>query len=303
VADERVTTEVDGRTLSLSNLDKPLYSDGFTKGQVIAYYLAVAEAMIPHLAGRPLTLRRWPDGTSGPGFFEKNVARTAPPWIPRLSVPSSTGGINTVSVEERAALVWVANLAGLELHVPQWRQLRSAGGVHPDRLVIDLDPGRGAGLAECAQVALLCRDRLADDGLTAFPKTSGSKGLQLYAGLSGARPWQDVHAYARDMAEDLERQVPRLVVSRMDKSLRPHRVLLDWSQNHAGKTTVAPYSLRGLATPTVSVPLRWEEVEAVALGEEAPESLPRTAAEAEDRVGELGDMLSAIESTAGPLPS
>lgn len=298
----RVTTEVDGRTLSLSNLDKPLYRDGFTKGQVIAYYLEIAEAMLPHLSGRPLTLRRWPDGTANDGFFEKNVARTAPEWVPRLRLPTSKGTITTVAVEERATLAWVANLAGLELHVPQWRQHAAAGPVSPDRLVVDLDPGAGTGLLECSQVAVLCREYLAADGLTAFPKTSGNKGLQLYAGLVGDQPWQDVHAYAKAMAESLEKRIPSLVVSRMDKAVRRRRVLIDWSQNHVGKTTVAAYSLRGRPEPTVSAPLTWAEVEGVAVGTLSAEDLPRTTTDVVSRVATNGDLLAGVSETEAPLP-
>jgi bifunctional non-homologous end joining protein LigD len=266
MAGQRVTVAVDGRQLSLSNLDKPLYADGTTKGDVIAYYTAVAPALLPHLAGRPLTLRRWPNGTSQPGFFEKNVARTAPNWVRQveLPVPGSTKNRDTirfVTVEDLPTLVWVANLAGLELHVPQWRLGPDDTPANPDRLVVDLDPGPPADIIACCGVALAAREVLAELGLTAQASTSGNKGMQLYASLDGSLTWPDTRHLARRLAEKLEREHPRLVLSSMDTKARRGKVFIDWSQNHGGKTTISPYSLRGLPIASAATPLSWEEVE------------------------------------------
>jgi bifunctional non-homologous end joining protein LigD len=193
-------------------------------------------------------------------------------------------------------VVWVANLAALELHVPQWR-VGPRGGVHgPDRLVIDLDPGAPAGLAECAQVAHAVRDRLAADGLDAVPVTSGGKGIQLYAAVSGQQDADLVHAYAKRLAEQLEREMPKLVVSRMTKTLRPGRVLLDWSQNHPAKTTIAPYSLRGREHPNVAAPRRWDELESGVL-------LQLDHAEVARRLAANGDPLTGLLQPGPRLPT
>jgi len=260
--------EVEGRRIALRNLDKVLYpATGTTKGEVLAYYAAVAPALLLQLADRPATRKRWPDGVEGGAFFEKNLPNGTPDWIRRvtLPVPGSTKDRETITfpvLDGLPALVWAANLAAIELHVPQWR-VGPGDAVHgPDRLVVDLDPGAPAGLAECAEVAHAVRERLADDGLDAVPVTSGGKGMQLYAALSGTQDAQTVHDYARRLAEELERRLPRLVVSRMTKALRPRRVLLDWSQNHPAKTTVAPYSLRGGPTPLAAAPRTWAELAA-----------------------------------------
>lgn len=266
VAQGQQVVEVEGRRLVLRNLDKVLYpATGTTKGEVLAYYAAVAPALLGQLADRPVTRKRWPDGVNGQTFFEKNLPAGTPEWVRRvtLPVPGSTKDRETISfpvVDGLPALIWAANLAAIELHVPQWR-VGPRGAVHgPDRLVIDLDPGAPAGLAECVEVAHAVRERLAADGLDAVPVTSGGKGMQLYAAVSGSQDAMTVHDYVRRLAEDLERRLPRLVVSRMTRSLRPGRVLLDWSQNHPAKTTIAPYSLRGQDTPLAAAPRRWEEL-------------------------------------------
>jgi len=266
-----VAVDVEGRTLRLSNLDKVLFPEvGLTKGEVIAYYTAVAPVLLPHLAGRPLTVKRYPSGVDGPFFFEKNAARGTPDWVrtERLPAPGSTKNrdeIDYVIVEELATLVWLANLAALELHTPQWT-VGQRGGVHgADQLVLDLDPGAPAAIAECCRVALLLREALAADGLEPVAKTSGSKGLQVYAALAEV-PSDRVSTYAHELAKRLEVEHPDLVVSRMTKSLRPGKVLLDWSQNNAAKTTVSVYSLRARPTATVSTPVTWAEVEAGAAG-------------------------------------
>jgi bifunctional non-homologous end joining protein LigD len=264
-----VTVEVEGRRLRLSNLDKVLYPDtGRTKGEVIDYYTRIAPVLLPHLADRPLTVKRYPNGVDGAFFFEKNAPRGTPEWVrtATLPVPGSTMNrdeISYVVVSELPTLVWLANLAALELHTPQWT-VGPRGGVRgADQLVLDLDPGAPASIVECCQVALLLRDLLVDDGLTPLPKTSGSKGLQVYAAVAET-PADRTSDYAQRLAKRLEQERPELVVSRMAKSLRPGKVLVDWSQNNAAKTTVSVYSLRARPLPTVSTPVSWDEVAAAA---------------------------------------
>ncbi|WP_218566199.1 non-homologous end-joining DNA ligase [Vallicoccus soli] len=287
----RTTVEVAGRRLGLSNLDKVLYpATGFTKGEVIDYYARVAPVLLPHLAGRPATRKRYPDGVEGGSFFEKNAPRHTPDWVRtvRLPTPGSTTGreeIDFVVVEELATLVWLANLAALELHVPQWTVGPRGGARGADLLVLDLDPGAPATVVECCAVALLLREALAEDGLQAWAKTSGSKGLQLYVPVRPV-PWERTHAYARALAERLEAEHGGLVVSRMTKALRPGKVLIDWSQNNGSKTTVAPYSLRAREQHTASTPVTWDEVEAC----RAPEDLRFLAPDVLERVDRLGDL-------------
>jgi bifunctional non-homologous end joining protein LigD len=300
-----VAVEVDGRTLKLSNLDKVLYPEvGLTKGEVISYYTVVAPVLLPHLAGRPLTVKRYPNGVDGPFFYEKNASRSKPDWVrtARLPVPGSTMNrdeIDYIIVEELATLVWLGNQAALELHTPQWT-VGPRGGVHgADQLVLDLDPGAPAAIAECAQVALLLRDALAEDGLTALAKTSGSKGMQLYAPIKPTPP-DTVNEFAHELAKRLEEEHPKLVVSRMTKSLRKAKVLVDWSQNNAAKTTVSVYSLRARPTATVSAPVTWDEVAAAAEG--APLSF--TQADVLGRIadGDLFEPLLATKRPALPQP-
>lgn len=282
------TVDVDGVRLRLTNLDKPLYPSGFRKGEVIDYYSRVAPVMLPHLAGRPCTFIRFPDGVGHGSFFAKNAPRGAPSWVRtvRLPAPGSTRGreeIDYVLVDGLATLVWVANLAALELHVPQW-QVGPRGGAQPaDLVVVDLDPGAPATVVECCQVALGIREAL---GPTAVAKTSGSKGLQVYARWDGG----DSRQAMRELARQLERERPELVVSRMAKELRPGKVLLDWSQNNPAKTTVAPYSLRGKERPTASTPVTWEEVAAC----RRPEDLAFTAPEVLRRVEQHGDLFAPL---------
>lgn len=254
----KIVVEVEGRQLALSNLDKMLYPDGFTKGQVLDYYTRIAPVLLPHLADRPLTLKRWPDGVQGHSFFEKNAPSYRPEWLRTETLPSPGStkkreSIDYAVIEELAALVWVANLATLELHTPMWR----VGGGGPDLLVFDLDPGPGTSIVECCEVALLLRPLLEAEGLTPIAKTSGSKGMQVYARTHVP----DTSTYAKELAQRLEKQRPQLVVHRMAKALRPGKVLVDWSQNNPAKTTVSVYSLRARDTPTVSTPLTWQEVE------------------------------------------
>ena len=275
---EVVTAVVDGRRLQLSNLDKILYpATETTKGEVLNYYARVAPFLLPHLADRPVTRIRWPHGTGGPSFFEKNLPAGAPSWLHFITVPTSgsrsQSGNDTIRypvVRDTADLTYLANLASLELHVPQWRFDADGAPSHPDRLVIDLDPGAPAGLHECAMLALLVRKRLEDIGLPAAPVTSGSKGMQLYAALPGEQDSDSIRDIAREIAQDLTRARPELVVWKMTKSLRPGKVLLDWSQNVAAKTTITPYSLRGREAPFVAAPRTWPEIER---GAEQPDGL------------------------------
>jgi bifunctional non-homologous end joining protein LigD len=267
VAEQEQFVEVEGRTLRLRNLDKVLYpATGTTKGELLHYLTGVSKVLLPHLRDRPVTRKRWPDGVAGPTFFEKNVPRGAPQWLRRVTLPApgSTKDREEVTyplIDDLAGLIWAANLAALELHVPQWRVGPRGGIRDPDLLVIDLDPGPPAGLAECAEVALAVRQRLTADGLESMPVTSGGKGMQLYAAVSGRQDATTVREYAHRLAEVLERELPKLVVSRMTKNLRGGKVLLDWSQNHGAKTTICPFSPRGREHPTVAAPRFWSELD------------------------------------------
>ena len=267
VAEETVSVEVEGRRLRLSNLDKVLYpATGTTKGEVLHYYAQVAPLLLPHLADRAATRIRWPNGTGESRFFEKNLPSGAPEWLRSVKVPStgSRGGGDTIEypvVDGLAALTFLANLASLELHVHQWRVGRNNRPKNPDRLVIDLDPGAPAGLHECAQLALLVRDRLAEMGLPTAPVTSGSKGLHLYAALPGRRNAEEVRDLAKQVARELTKAHPDLVLWQMTKAMRGGKVFLDWSQNTRTKTTVSPYSLRGTEAPYDAAPRTWAEVE------------------------------------------
>ena len=289
---DRVRVKIDERELELSNLDKVLYPDaGFTKGEVIDYYARVATVILPHLVGRPLTRIRFPNGVHQPSFFEKNAPAGTPAWVrrQRLPVPGSTMNRETLDyivVDDRPTLVWLANLAAIELHTPQWRLVDGQAG-EPDLLVADLDPGPGAGLAECSLVAVAARHRFEMDGLRPFAKTSGKKGMQIVCRLPGGRTSDEVAEYAREVAEDLERALPKLVTSRMTKSLRPGKVFFDWSQNAAAKTTVSPYSLRAAPRPTVSAPFTWDEIEGGRVR-------PLSPGEVLARIDEHGDLLGPL---------
>jgi bifunctional non-homologous end joining protein LigD len=291
----KVAVQVDGRTLTLSNLDKVLYpSTGFTKGEVIDYYTRIAPVLLPHTRERPLTFKRYPDGVEGKFFFEKNAPSHAPEWVRRVRLPSpgSTKNRDTIDyavLSDLPTLVWAANLAALELHVPMWTVTETGTPRNPDLLVFDLDPGPPATIVQCCEVALLVREALGSDGgLEAVPKTSGSKGLQLYVPLDGSSPWEDVHGYARALAQRLENDRADLVVWNMKKELRTGKVLVDWSQNNAAKTTVAVYSLRAREAPTVSTPVTWDEVEAC----RKPEDLRFTSSDVLARVDEYGDLFA-----------
>ncbi len=271
VADQEVRVDVDGRTLTISNLGKVLYpGSGTTKGEVLDYYVKVAPVLLPHLADRAVTRIRWPHGTGGESFFEKNLPAGAPAWLRRATVPTTgsraggdrSGTLTFPVVDDLATLVYLANLAALELHVHQWTVTRDGEPLPPNRVVVDLDPGAPADLHECAQVALLVRDRLAELGLSCAPVTSGSKGLHLYAALPADRSSEQVRDWAKEIAEGLQAEHPGLVVAQMTKAKRPGKVFLDWSQNTGSKTTISPYSLRGRPVPYVAAPRNWDEVEA-----------------------------------------
>ena len=286
----KVQVEVDGRTLTLSNLEKVLYPEaGFTKAQVIDYYHQMAPVILPHIASRPVTIKRYPEGVDGEFFFQKNAPAHRPDWVPtaRIASPGSTKSRETIEYilgGDLPTLIWAANLAALELHTPMWRY--PAIG-EPDLLVFDLDPGPPATVVECCQVALMLRPLLNDRRFRPAAKTSGGKGLQLYAPVSGLSS-QDASDLAKDLAEQLEAEHPELVVSRMTKALRPGKVLIDWSQNNAAKTTVTPYSLRARSQPTVSTPVSWDEVSACRRAAD----LVFTADDVIERVRESGDLFA-----------
>jgi bifunctional non-homologous end joining protein LigD len=297
--DNEVRVEVEGRTIKLSNLDKVLYpATGTTKGEVLHYYAQVAPVLLPHLADRPVTRIRWPNGTAQGSFFEKNSPAGAPSWLRVAKVPTtgsrgaSRNGdeLHFPVIDGLAALTYLVNLASLELHVHQWKVGRNGRPRNPDRLVIDLDPGEGAGLEQCAQVALLVRARLAKEKLDCLPVTSGSKGLHLYSDLPGRKNADEVRDWAHAIAEELEKEHPKLMLSQMTKARRSGKVFFDWSQNTGSKTTISPYSLRGRDRPTVAAPRTWDEVEAGADDPLALEHLRYE--EVLERVGEHGDLFT-----------
>ena len=264
---EEQWVQVEGRKVKLSNLDRVLYPTGFTKGEMITYYTQVAPALLAQLRDRPVTRIRFPEGVGGERFFEKNTPRGAPEWVRHRPLPASPGSedegtiVDFPFLDDLPGLVWAANQGAIELHTPQWRVGPRGRVHHPDRLVIDLDPGPPAGLDVCAPVAHLVAARLAEDGLgSTFPVTSGSKGMQLYAPLDGRRTAMQVRDYARAIAHELAAAHPKQLVANMTKALRPGKVLLDWSQNNPAKTTVTPYSLRGRDKPAVAAPRHWDEV-------------------------------------------
>ncbi|MEV6876197.1 DNA ligase D [Amycolatopsis sp. NPDC051128] len=303
-AGQRITVQAGNRRLTLSNLDKVLYpADGFTKGEVINYYSRVAPVLLPHLAGRPVTFVRYPNGVSGEKWFEKNVPNGAPSWLRTVRLPStgSRGSGETIDyplLGELPDLVWAANLAALELHVPQWTVEPGGARRPPDRLVFDLDPGPGTTIVDCCRVAERLHDVLVADGLTPYAKTSGSKGMQLCCGIRTEDPAAP-SAYAKRLAQRLARETPESVTAVMAKDRRTGRVFIDWSQNNPAKTTVAPYSLRGRDHPTVSTPVTWDEVRAC----RHVHHLTFTAEEVLDRVEDHGDLLAGLDDSRAPLPA
>ncbi len=297
---ERLQVEVDGRRLSLSNLGKVLYPQaGFTKGQVIDYYTRIAPALLPHLRGRPLTLKRYPNGVEGGHFYEKQCPKHRPEWV-RTALITMKGekAIDFCLCDDLPTLVWASNLADLEIHP----SLSLAADVtSPTILAFDLDPGPPATIVECAEVAVRLRVALQSIGLEAFPKTSGSKGMQVYVPLNTPSSYDATKPFARGVAQVLERAEPDLVVSDMKKTLRGGKVLVDWSQNDEHKTTVGVYSLRAKDRPTVSTPITWDEVQAC-LDAEDPDLLVFDADQVLQRVAGQGDLFAPVLSLKQELP-
>ncbi len=303
----RTSVTFEGRRLSVSNLDKVLYpATGFTKGDMIDYYARVASVLTPHLAGRGVTLRRFPDGVEAGSFFEKRCPSHRPEWVDTAPGPGEgrEDGIDYCVLDDAPSLVWAANLGAIELHAP----LHVASDPdHPTAMVFDLDPGPGTDATHCAVVAERLAERLADDDLTGVVKTSGSKGLQLYVPLNGAprvglkraRPtYEHTRAYALTVGAELEAETPNEVTTTMARAARTRKVFVDWSQNHQHKTTVAVYSLRGREHPTASTPLHWDEVATLAGGT----LLAFTAGEVLDRVDDLGDLFAPVLEDRQSLP-
>lgn len=268
---KRERVRVGGRELVVTSLDKVMYPEtGTTKADVLAYYAAVAPVLIPAAANRPATRKRWVHGVGTPDapgemFFQKNLDHSTPGWVPRASITHKDRTIQYPLVNDPATLTWLAQIAALEIHVPQWRVDSHGEALPPDRLVLDLDPGDGAGLAECVEVAKLARTILQDVGLDPVPVTSGSKGIHLYAALDGTQSSERISEFAHELARSLEADHPELAVSDMKKTLRTGKVLVDWSQNNAAKTTIVPYSLRGRLRPTVAAPRTWRELSSPSL--------------------------------------
>lgn len=297
-ASARTTVEVDGRRLTLSNLDKVLYPVvGFTKADVIDYYARIAPVMLPHIRDRGITLRRWPDGVSGESFFEKRCPGHRPDWVDVAPGPGDRGGtIEYCCLDEVAALVWSANLAALEIHAPMARRDDIES---PQAVVFDLDPGAPATIVECCRVALEIRDVLDALGLEVWAKTSGSKGMQLYVPLNTPHTHEHASSFALAVAQLLEKRLPKEVVSVMAKAARGGKVFIDWSQNSRHKTTIAVYSLRGRDRPTVSTPLTWDEVDDGAGGE----PLEFETVDVLARVAEHGDLFADVVTREQRLPS
>jgi len=303
-ADE-VLVDVEGRTLKISNLGKVLYPrTGTTKGEVLNYYAQVAPVLLPHLKDRAVTRIRWPHGVEDMSFFEKNIPGGTPSWVHTVTVP--TTGSRTASredgtltfpiVDDLATLTWLANLASLELHVHQWTVGRNGQPKNPNRMVIDLDPGEGAGLGECAAVALLVRERAeARRGMgPAYAVTSGSKGMHLYVSLPGRKNPSEVTELAKEIADELAEEYPKQVTATMTKARRSGKVFLDWSQNSGSKTTLSPYSLRGRERPYAATQITWDEVEEAAGDPVALEQFRFE--EVLERVDDLGDLISDLDA-------
>jgi bifunctional non-homologous end joining protein LigD len=290
--------------VTLTNADKVLYpATGTTKREVFDYYTGIAEVMLPHIAGRPATRKRWPNGVEQASFFEKQLASSAPDWLPRASVTHRSGTTTYPIIDSPTALAWIAQQAALEVHVPQWRFVAEwtrskAEELKPGpatRLVFDLDPGEGVTMVQLAEVARAVRDLIADIGLTTFPLTSGSKGLHLYTPLDEPVSSRGATVLAKRVAQQLEKAMPKLVTSTMTKSLRAGKVFLDWSQNNGSKTTIAPYSLRGREHPTVAAPRSWEELDDPALTQVRYDEVLA-------RVARDGDLLAQLDAPDAGAP-
>jgi bifunctional non-homologous end joining protein LigD len=290
--------EVEGRTLKLSHLDRVLWPrTGTTKAEMLHYYASVAEVLLPHVRGRQVSFVRTPDGVDGQRFFQKRPPAGTPEWVTVVDTLRNSGEtMEQVQVNDLPTLMWAGNLSCVEIHTHQWKAGTPGTA---DRLVLDLDPGPGRTVVDCCRVALLLRDRLAEDGIRSWAKTSGSKGLHLLASLRGASP-RSASAYARRIAQELEGDRPDEVISRMTRADRAGRVFIDWSQNAARKTTAAPYTVRARETPMVSAPLSWREV----AGARRPEQLVFGIADVPGRVAAQGDLLAGLldPAAAGALP-
>jgi bifunctional non-homologous end joining protein LigD len=298
---QALEVEVEGKRLKLSNLEKVLYpAVGFTKGAVIDYYTRVAPVLLPHLRGRPLTLKRYPDGVDGEYFYEKQCPSHRPDWVSTAPVKTNGKTIDFCLANDLPTLVWTSNLADLELHT----SLSLAKNVkRPTMMVFDLDPGAPAAILECVEVGLLLREVLDEVGLESFPKTSGSKGFQVYVPLNTPRiTYDDTKPFARALAQLLEKQHPKLVVSNMKKELRKGKVFVDWSQNTDFKTTICVYSLRARERPTVSTPVEWGEAES-ALKKGDSDRLVFDYEAVLKRVDRKGDLFEPVVKLKQSLPS
>jgi len=297
----RTSITLNGRTLLLSNLDKVMYpKTGFTKGQVIDYYARIARVLLPHLKDRALTLKRYPNGVNAEFFYEKRCPSFRPPWVKIAPIWSEDKKerIPYCLANDLPTLIWAANLADLELHTSLARYQYPA---RPTAMVFDLDPGEGAGMVDCAQVGLWLRELLAKRELDCFPKTSGSKGLQIYVPLNTTATFDQTKSFARGAAEQLANQHPDKVLARMEKRLRKEKVFIDWSQNDHHKTTVCVYSLRAKDHPTVSTPIKWNEVTQT-LKTQSAEKLSFESEDVLRRVNEWGDLFKLVVTAKQKLP-
>jgi bifunctional non-homologous end joining protein LigD len=295
--------KIEGRDITLSNLDKILYpASKFTKAEVIEYYARAADYLLPHLKDRPITLKRFPDGVEGEFFYEKNAPKFTPDWINRFSVPRHhhSGDIQYILINDLPTLIWVANTASIELHPFLHRAPKISV---PTEIVFDFDPGQGSDILMCARAACLVREVLANLGLKAFPKVSGSKGLQVYVPLNGDLDYDIIKPLAKTLAQLMEEQHPDFLVSKMSKSLRAEKVLIDWSQNTESKTTVSVYSLRAKSDrPYVSMPITWEELKKASKAKDS-ESLSFEPEAALKRLKKLGDIFAPVEDMNQNLPA
>jgi bifunctional non-homologous end joining protein LigD len=305
---ERVKVQVEGRTVTLTHLDRVLYPSGFTKAEVVDYYSGIADVLLPHLHDRPLTLVRYPEGVKAGGFFAKNAPSGTPGWVRRSRQATSDDNLDQILADSCATLVWLANLSALELHIPLWKartnKTQTSGSTvqrersECDRMVIDLDPGQGAGIPECATLALALRSALSSDGLSAVPKTTGGSGLHLMVPIQPA-PVDAVVDYVHDLAKALASAAPDLASAKLGEKERVGKVLLDWRQNVYRATTIAPYSLRGRDEPTVATPLTWDEVATAAGGVR----LGFGPDEVRARIAEHGDLAAGVlTDDPPPLP-
>lgn len=298
MAGKRVTVEIGGRELSVSNLDKVLYPEaGFTKAEVIDYYVRVAPVLLDHLGDRAITMRRFPNGVDAGSFFEKRCPTHRPEWVQVADGPGDKGGaIDYCRLAEPAALAWAANLAAIELHAPM---ARATDIEAPTMVVFDLDPGPGTAMAECARVAQWIWEILDALDLAAWPKTSGSKGLQVYLPLNSPHDHDHARSFSLAVAQRVEQDHPDLVVTTQAKAARTNKVLIDWSQNSRHKTTICAYSLRARPRPTVSTPVGWDEVDDAVAGQ----PLTFEAADVLARIDEVGDLFAPTFTEVQHLPA